>query len=47
MFNIIQADLYKMLKSRSFYIIHSVFLIITLAIGIIIKVDVSRGYEAA
>ena len=47
MFNIIKADLYKMFKSRSFYLINLVFLIITIAVGITVKVDVSRDYEAA
>lgn len=47
MLNIIKSDLYKMFKSRNFYLINLVFILITLAVGIIVKVDVSRDYEAA
>lgn len=45
MLNMIQSDLYKMVKSRSFYAITFAFFIITLAIGAVMKVNVTRDYE--
>ena len=47
MLNIIKMDVYKTFRSRSFYILHLILLVIVLAAGIAIKYDVSRDYETA
>ena len=47
MFNIIKMDLYKMFKSRSFYILNIALIVIILTVGIVMKVQVSMDYEKA
>ena len=47
MINIIKMDLYKMFKSRSFYILNIALIVIALIAGIVINLDLSESYESA
>lgn len=47
MLNIIKMDLYKMLKSKSFYLLNIILIFITLTVGIVIKINISKNYQDA
>ena len=47
MFNLIKMDLYKMFKSRSFYLLNLALIVIILTVGLGVKSDVTTDYETA
>lgn len=46
MLNILKMDLYRMFKSKSFYLINIALIVIVLTFGILLRITLSMDYEA-